>query len=324
MAFRESPMASRRMNVIDGLHLALDYTAEILLRPFDAIRWLLLGVIVFMTQLSSGGGSGFNIGNPFGGVPGSGGGFEPKDLERMLEGFIANALWVVIAAVVVLIFLALGILFIWLGSRAEIMLVDCLALNRVRLGDSWKRSAEPGWSLFLFRLVVSIIVGIIVLSFAIVGIIILFSAETSASWAFLAVPFFLVSLPLIAFLFLLRVFLINFVVPLMYHLDLSCLEAWKHFGVLASGNLWPLAGFLGIKIIISIVTGVLSVLVIFLTCCIGALPVIHQALTAPLHVFNRAYSLFVLESLGPEYRIIQPESPPRPWDVPDEEEDAQL
>ena len=44
------------------------------------------------------------------------------------------------------------------------------------------------------------------------------------------------------------------------------------------------------------------------TCFIGFLPIVHHTLFAPFYVFDRAYSLFVIESLGPEFRIIQPVS----------------
>ena len=67
--------------------------------------------------------------------------------------------------------------------------------------------------------------------------------------------------------------------------------------------------FLVIRFAYFIAFGIASVLIGCVTCCIGFLPVIHHTLFAPFYVFDRSYSLYVLESLGPDFRIIQPAPP---------------
>jgi hypothetical protein len=71
--------------------------------------------------------------------------------------------------------------------------------------------------------------------------------------------------------------------------------------------------FVLVRMLIAIVQGIGEVLVVYVTCCIGGLPVIHQAVSAPFHVFERAYTLAVLESLGSEYKLIVD---PPPWQPP--------
>ena len=41
-----------------------------------------------------------------------------------------------------------------------------------------------------------------------------------------------------------------------------------------------------------------------LTCCVGFLPVIHQTIMSPYYVFERAWGLNVLASLGPDFDLI--------------------
>ena len=74
--------------------------------------------------------------------------------------------------------------------------------------------------------------------------------------------------------------------------------------------------FLIIKIIYSMIFGVARSLIGYCTCCIGFLPVVGQAVLAPLHVFERTYSIYVLQSLGPDYAIIEPEPLPEPPMLP--------
>jgi hypothetical protein len=62
-----------------------------------------------------------------------------------------------------------------------------------------------------------------------------------------------------------------------------------------------------------------------MTCCIGFLPYVHHVVFAPYYVFDRAYSLYMLESLGPDYQMIATPVPPGApvmYGEPVQEEDA--
>jgi hypothetical protein len=78
-------------------------------------------------------------------------------------------------------------------------------------------------------------------------------------------------------------------------------------------NLGGVVVFLLVRMLIAFVQGIAEQLAVFVTCCIGGLPVIHEVVCAPFHAFERAYTLRVLESLGPEFKLIV-DAPP--WQPP--------
>jgi hypothetical protein len=71
--------------------------------------------------------------------------------------------------------------------------------------------------------------------------------------------------------------------------------------------------FLLVRMLIAVVQGICETIAVYVTCCLGGLPVIHQVVTAPFTAFERAYTLHVLESLGPQYKLIVD---PPPWQPP--------
>jgi hypothetical protein len=108
---------------------------------------------------------------------------------------------------------------------------------------------------------------------------------------------------------LIQALLRNFVAPLMYRFDARCLEAWKIFGQACRGNIGRIILFFLIRLAYLIPMFFMMCLGGCLTCCIGFIPVIRESLFAPLYVFDRAYSLCVIGSLGPEFQIIGLEEP---------------
>jgi hypothetical protein len=203
----------------------------------------------------------------------------------------------------------------WLGCHGQLMLIRAVALNDEEVGRNWQATRDPAWSLFLFRLV------LFFCSWALFG---LFSAIIYLSVRGLAVdgikgfwPYFnavwpnalvyaLISLGIAVMM----VFLRNFVAPLMYLRNARCLEAWAMFAGLALRNILPLLGFLAIKFFYTFFFTFVAAIAGYCTCCIGFLPVIHQTLLAPFFVFERAFSLFMLQSLGPDFLFIVPEEVP--------------
>jgi hypothetical protein len=67
---------------------------------------------------------------------------------------------------------------------------------------------------------------------------------------------------------------------------------------------------------LSIGAGIIAMFVVLCTCCLGALPVIHQAIMSPWYFFERAYGLYAIESCGPDMKMMEelPETalPPYP------------
>lgn len=310
-----------RMRVLEGLSRALEYTRHSLFSPFDLTKWVCFGVIIFLDLLWRGG---------FGYFPSSGSGlgdsdFDPGDLRDLEEAvnkvapFLRENSAAVVGALVVGFLMALlwTVLFTWLSSRGQLMFVRAVAEDDYRIDENWRRTRELSWSLFVFRLAVNLVgMAFTVLMVVVIAVAVMAqAARGAADW----VPYMTVLLPGVfiwlagvSTLWMVKTLQWNFVTPIMFRFRVSCLEAWRVFGGLAWGNILVLHGFFLIKFGIGLITGLTATLAGCFTCCIGFLPVVHHTLLAPLYVFDRAYSLYVLESLGPDFRIIHDgrEGPP--------------
>jgi len=292
------------MNVTASLSAAWTHMKRTLF-PFDFKKWLCLGVIIFVeTLFQGGGGRGSGSGN--GGPP------NVADGVNQAKDWIIEHLAVLVPIGVFLLalFICLGILFIWLRSRGTMMLIRAVALDDPRIGVNWHESRETGFSLFLFRLVFGALAFLaFILFFAAAAVRVLSEASqgTQEVWPYIVnlLPLVIVGICLGLTFWLAETLLRNFVAPLMYRSNLNCLSAWREFSTLCQGNVLKVAAFLAIRFFYHIPFCILALLAGCFTCCIGWLPVIHHTLFAPFYVFDRSYSLCVIESVGPEYRIIQ-------------------
>ena len=225
----------------------------------------------------------------------------------------------------------LYVVLLWLSSHGQLMFVGAVAHNHSQLGKHWKRSSRRALSLFGFRLVLDLLfwlsIALLVLLFLWVFALVVgnpfnpedfsdadFEPEMLLKMLLVIAPFGLVLLLFVLTRALIECLLRNLVTALMFHFDLPCTKAWKHLGSVARGNIDMLLFFVLIRIVIAvgigIVTSAVTVILNIVTCCIGGnIPVLLQTLLAPLFVFERAYSLYVLESLGPDYQIIREEWP---------------
>ena len=316
-----------RLDVTGALDRAIQHAKRVLFRPFDMGKWLSFGVIVFLEVLLQGGG-GFNFNLPSNRSSGSGA--DVGEIVRAGHDWVVAHLAVILMiGIPLLVFaFAFGIVMLWLRSHGQVMLIRAVAENDARIGENWRETRAAAWSLFLFRLVLNLIsFTCVVLALAIGVVLVLGIASRggASAWHFVMglLPLLGVGLTLALVLTLIQTLLRNFVSPLMVHLDLPCLAAWSKLREIARGNLLRIALFILIRFVYLIAFGIAALLVGCLTCCIGFLPVIHQALFAPFYVFDRAYSLYVLESAGPDLRIISPpEAQLVTYDtIPDETDD---
>lgn len=313
-----------KMKTIDALDQALTRTKRIFFQPFDLSVWLRFGFIILLVALTSGGG--FQGGGRGGGNWGNSGGnaqtFTPDNIAtetlQAKEWVVANlTVILVVAGLVVCLCFALAALLTWLSSRGEMMLVRAVSLNDPYIGRNWKETRELAWSLFLFRLVLAL------LSLFGFGAILVFAglaiagaaAAGDGTWTALLMPLIPTVLAFIALgvvFGVIGLLLSNFVVPLMYRGNLTCLQAWRLFRTIASGNIVPIGLFFLIRFVYYMLFGIASTLIGCLTCCIGFLPYIHHTAFAPFYIFDRAYSLYVIQSLGPDFQMLTPNFPEPP------------
>ncbi len=310
----------RPMRVMDSIHAAIERSRDMLFRPFDAKKWLFLGVIIFIEALGSGGG-GSGGGN--GGGMRDGSGFRPSEAIRSAESWFLDHLVIILAIAlpVFLVLLVLGLALVYLGSRGQLMFVRAVVKDDAGIGANWRASGPRTVSLFLFNALFGLGFGLLCLLIMALGY---WSVHTHAVagvddlWAYLLVliPCLVVLMGIFFIFTVIRCFVRNFVVPIIYWRDVPCMQAIGEFGGLMRGNLPALILFLGAKVIYSVIFMIVSMLLGCLTCCIGFLPVLHHALFAPYYVFDRAFSLYMLQSAWPEAFQVEERVPPPPPSEP--------
>src|SRR3954471_7471486 len=125
-------------------------TKQILFRPFDLKKWLVIGFAAWLAHL---GGTNFNFRynqkSDFTRIPA---------FDGLRHSFHQTPSWIIITAVVILIVLILviAVVFAWLRARGSFMFVDCIVRNRAAIVEPWREFRKIGNSFFLFSLIVAL------------------------------------------------------------------------------------------------------------------------------------------------------------------------
>ena len=314
-----------------------------LFRPFSIGTWFSFGFIFALQScIEGGGGNSFNVPNGGGGNSGgshhrSGG----DDTNNAISHFVHNAFSSISSAhhaagahgaagagsgdlsnfndmdPSVLLPVAIGIIVLlipiflvlyWLGARGQMMAIRSVAIGRADIGEAWSMTRAAGGPLFRFHLVV---LALSVLVFAPLlgggGFYGFTVYQDDPDHAEKLIP---IALALVLVLFVLAIpFLIlnglarNFVAPLMLKDGTSAREAWKKFWSVGHHFIGQIALFFVLRIVFSMLAGIVGVIGGFVTCCLGFLPVLHQTLMAPYYVFERMWTLEILASMGPDFDL---------------------
>ncbi|HSQ64183.1 MAG TPA: hypothetical protein VLM85_13245 [Polyangiaceae bacterium] len=309
------------MDVTQSVGTAWQRARQQLFQPFQIGTWFAFGVIFFLQSLGEGGFGYYRAPN-FSSSSRGRAGAPPPNLRELLDearhwaADNTGALVAIVAAGLVL-GLVLALVVLWLGARGQMMGIRAVASGRPAIGEHWRETAKPAGSLFRFKLVLSAISLVlwgplaVLLVYRFVDLV--DSGVTDVDSLILAVvPFIVVGVLLGSVFFVIQALLRNFVAPLMLRFDETCTASWRRFFGAARGNWGAIFLFFVIRAGLGIAVGIVTFVLVMCTCCIGALPVLNQTLLAPWFVFERAYGLYAIESLGPEYQMMQPIVPPGP------------
>ncbi|MFA9453309.1 MAG: hypothetical protein ACERK6_05270 [Candidatus Aminicenantaceae bacterium] len=281
-----------------------------LFKPFDLHKWFIVGFNAFLAGLLAGhgGGSGSRAG-------GRGDDLSFNEFVRLphrgWEWLMDNPGWFIGILFALSFLICLGVALHWVSSRGTFMFIDSVALNRAEIAKPWREKSREGNSLFVWRLVFSVV------TFA--GIILFLAVFfNGASYLYHTVHpgqvplLFIVFMVLVFLIFLVMVgyislFLTEFVAPLQFKHGLTTTQAWsrflplfrKHaFHFILFGFVWFILNF---AVVMAIIFGVM------MTCCIGLLiliiPYIGTVATLPIWYTLRAYTLEYLAQFGPEYDL---------------------
>ena len=314
----ESYSGRPRMNVLDSIGTAVNRTVW-MFNPLSFAVWLRFGFIAFMSVIMSGG-CGGSLNLPLNLL----GEYEPpipNSAQEAIQSITENLVSIIVVGLGLLtIFALVSTIFIWIGCRGHMMLIRAVATNDPSIRNNWRATKALGSSLFKFRVGYLVVVLLAYTPLILMGT--AFAMELIKTEGAPGVPYIvgIVLATLFSVLASLLLLLVDqslkcFVTPIMYMDDIMCTEAWWRFRDIAVGNILPILGFFLLRMALYMVAGMANFFVAIFTCCIGTLPLIQQIILAPFFVFDRAYSIYALESLGPEYQIIERpdlDTPPEP------------
>lgn len=317
----ETTPAARKLDVGAALGPSFTYVKERLFSSISIEIWLTLGFVSFIDQFGNGGIGGLlNFNSTFGPSPVKGIGQGPEAVEpaldRAIEFVRANIPWI---TAIVAVGLVIDLLIRYLGVRGTFMYIDNVARRKVEVAEPWRRSGRHATSYYLWRLAFVVASFAAILLSAAPAVVVIYRIlvqkvdldPSAIGILFLSTLFFVIVLLAISIVGML---LHDFVAPIMYRFGLSGREAWGLFLRAARGNVLQITLYFLLQIAVGMAFGTAVVLVMFGTCCFGLLPVILQTILQPFLLFARVYPLYVLEGLGPEFRIVEPTSDP--WAAP--------
>jgi len=301
--------------VLDPLNPAIETAKKILFSPFDLSKWFAIGFCAWLCMLGQGAGGGFNF--PFGGQGFSGGpGGELRN--RIMENL---PIVITVAIIIFILFVGFTALFLWLSSRGQFMFLDCVAQNKGQVKEPWRKFKQHAHSLFLFRLSV-VLVGFVTTAVT-VGIIVVLVTTAYRSPAPVSIIAIMAIITMVGIALLAGMSLglvikytQDFVVPIMYLKNYTCVDAWREFlHLLAENKSQFLIYYPLFQMAIGLGIGVIVIIAIFATCCCAGailmLPYLGTVLLLPILVFMRAYSLHYLRQFGPQYNVFsEQEMPP--------------
>lgn len=301
----------KEINVVEPVSPALERVKLMLFNPFDLGKWFVIGFCAWLAYLGKGGGSaGFH--GPSGG--GHGGENFRHDFEQAKNFILGNLEWIIpLAAFLVVICLGLWLLFLWLSSRGKFMFLHCVALNKAEVSEPWRRFAQEGNSLFLFRLGLGLLGWVLTLPMAALIAVMIYRmvqhGGPDVAGILGAVGLGLALIGLAMVLALIGKLTTDFVVPIMFLRHNRCLAAWRElYGLLAS-NPGRFILYLLFSIVLAMVIGMIVLAVMLATCCfccLMLLPYIGTVILLPVLMFKRCYSLYYLAQFGPEYDVFPP------------------
>ena len=285
-----------------------------LFKPFDMQKWLYFGFSAFLAGLADWHNGSFTSRwsdrgsfRDFIGFP-----------DRAWHWLTGHPVWFAIISFGILALLVLGVLILWLSSRASFMFLDNVVRDKAEIAGPWRRFKTLGNSLFLWRLVF-VLIGLF-LTLLLSVFFFISASHFYGDQSDFGIPLGLAIGTGLAFFLLLIIIayislvLRDFVVPVMYKNNIGAVPAWRHFLSLFGKHPLPfiLYGFLVLALLVLFVFVV--VFAGLITCCIGwfllAIPYIGTVVTLPVWYIFRAFSLEFLAQFGPEYELFsRPEAP---------------
>ncbi|MCX9013745.1 MAG: hypothetical protein OIN89_02950 [Candidatus Methanoperedens sp.] len=261
---------------IDAIDGAIKRTKKALLEPFNFWKWIKLGIIIFFL---GGGGSSFNPGSfnqPYRGAK-----TPAPTMDEILSQI--TQFWheyFTIILVVAAFFVFLILLFGYISSIMEFVLVESLVTDVVTFWASSRKYLRLGFNLFIIKLVI----GLFFLSLFILFMLPVFKSMTGSAGAILPVMILGLILKFIAVLLGIAIVngiiqsFISLSIPLAMYNDMGIIEGFKSVVGKARadwkqiGMYWIIRILLGIAV--GIALGIVAFILILILFVILAIPAV--------------------------------------------------
>jgi hypothetical protein len=236
----------------DVIEPAFQHTKQMLLRPFRFGQWVRLAFVGLLAgEMSSFGGCNFNLpaDTQNQGSPQAPSGDFPTLFTHHPALFTGLALALIAVTIVLLV------LFTYISSVMQFVLFDSIVARECHVRHGWTRRKQPGFRLFLWRLLLMLAV----LAVLLIVIAIPAACAWAAGWfthardhvlglVFGGLILFLILIALIVFAAVVGVMTKDFVVPQMALENLSVMEGWRRLWQGLRYEKGGYAAYIGIKI----------------------------------------------------------------------------
>lgn len=262
------------LSAVDVISPAFARMKQQLFAPFRIGQWLRFALVGFLAgEMGSGGGGCTRI--PFD-LPNS------RSSQQFQAPFGAGggALFILGIGLAILLVLVFAFIMAYISSRMRFVLFDSIIQGQCRIRDFWGKRGAPAFRYFIFQLLFAIaalmslgvLIGIPVLLAFTMGlfrnpgqhVLSLVLGGLLVGFLFLA---------WLAVLLLVQVLTKDFVVPMMALDDLTVSEAWSRLRSMIGPDKGGYAGYIGMKILLSLAAAIITGIVGFILILLLLIPI---------------------------------------------------
>ena len=297
--------ASQNVSVIDPISPAIERVKAVLFRPFDLSKWFTIGFCAWLAYLGKGGGG--SGGTPNFNFPRGGSDYNShQPAVDEIKSFVIEHLPMVIigVAAAIVIMITLWLVFTWLTSKGKFMFLHCVAGNKAEVKIPWAKFKDHANSLFLFKIVLSLISTAVMSIPCVIGAIFLIPAIIAKQVIVIVIGAVMLGFALIVIgiiFALINKFTDDFVVPIMFLRTARCTAGWRELLGLLGANKGRFVLYILFQIVLAIGIGFCVSMVCLVGCCCCCvsillfIPYIGTVVLLPVFVFKRSYSLCYLQ-----------------------------
>jgi len=263
-----------KLNAVDAISPAFNLTRTNLFNPFRWGFWVRIAILGFLTgEMSSGGGCNFNV---------------PSNISTPRhDSFVAVAsrppfdphILLGLLPIIVVVVLVLAIVCLFISSVCRFILLEAVLNGRVSFRESWSRWQGQGVRFFVFRLLFGLALLVMIGAIAMVILAMVglsgFKQSGGPSGAAIAAILFGVLLVLILSLPCIVVYVLakDFAAPVMAMEGGTFGDAWSRVWAMVRNETGGVAGYLGMKLVLTIAAGVIFGIISFIVLLVILLPV---------------------------------------------------